>query len=187
MRTKVSLLVFATVALLAPRAEATPNFPPFIHQQLGLAADPDCSLCHTDGDQGGLGTVNTPFGRNMRERGLVAFDTNSLKNALDQMAAEHVDSIGDCLDDIDELKAGRSPNVPDPPGTCPDGGAPMTATETATGPSYGCEAAPAPATSGSSGSAGASWLAALVVAGALVLSAARRRLSASPSAPSSRR
>jgi hypothetical protein len=111
------------IMTVSSTAGATPNFPPAVQQNLALAAAPDCSICHTDGDQGGLGTVNTPFGKNMRARGLVAFDANSLATALDQMASEDVNSAGDCLDDIDELKAGHDPNEPDPVGTCGDGGA----------------------------------------------------------------
>jgi hypothetical protein len=123
-------------------AGATPNFPGALQQDLSAPSAPDCSLCHTDGDQGGLGTVNTPFGKNMRARGLVAFDTSSLKTALDQMTTDNVDSAGDCLDDIDELKAGRDPDAPDPAGTCGDGGAGSGGqpSETPSGatPAYGC-------------------------------------------------
>ncbi|MEO7113033.1 MAG: hypothetical protein ABI183_21525 [Polyangiaceae bacterium] len=129
--------------LLAPRfAFATPNFPPAIQQDLSLAAPPDCSICHTDGDQGGKGTATTPFAVNMRARGLVEFDTTSLSTALNQMETSHVDSTGDCLDDIDELKAGRNPNLPDPAGACADAGAEAgTLSETPAGPApptYGC-------------------------------------------------
>ncbi len=131
-RAASALFVFT----LAGAARATPNFPPAIQQQLSLAAEPHCAICHSDGDKGGLGTVNTPFGRNMRQRGLVHFDTNALKNALDQMKVGHVNSAGDCLDDVDELKAGRDPNVPDP--TCPDGGGGMITPTESDGPLYGC-------------------------------------------------
>jgi len=116
MRSSTWLIALA-LATVATRASATPNFPPAIEQDLGLSYMPDCSLCHTDGDQGGLGTVNTPFGVNMRARGLVAYDTTSLQTALDEMASEQVDSAGDCLDDIDELKAGNDPNAP-PTASC---------------------------------------------------------------------
>jgi hypothetical protein len=123
-------------------AAATPNFPAALQQDISAPSAPDCSVCHTDGDQGGLGTVNTPFGKNMRARGLVAFDTSSLQTALTEMETDHVDSAGDCLDDIDELKAGRDPNTADPPGTCADGGAGAAEqpSETPSGPTptYGC-------------------------------------------------
>jgi hypothetical protein len=151
MRSKSKYLGYVfgfSILMVASLAHATPNFPPAIQQDLSLAAAPDCSICHTDGDQGGKGTVNTPFGVNMRSRGLVEFDTTSLQNALNQMESEHVDSAGDCLDDIDELKAGRDPNLPDPPGACADAGAEAGAiAETPSGPApptYGCIGAIAP-------------------------------------------
>ncbi len=135
----VTVLFGLTVSI---NAAATPNFPTALQQDLSAPSAPDCSVCHTDGDQGGVGTVNTPFGKNMRARGLVAFDTGSLQTALNQMAADNVDSAGDCLDDIDELKAGRDPNAPDPAGTCADGGAgggaPPAETPSTASPNYGC-------------------------------------------------
>jgi hypothetical protein len=142
------LLLACALSLVARPAAATPNFPSAIQQTLTLAAAPDCSICHSDGDQGGKGTVTTPFGKNMRARGLVEFDVGSLNTALTQMESDHVDSIGDCLDDIDELKAGRDPNVPDPPNTCPeDGGAtaaPPSETPPPESPTYGCVGQVAP-------------------------------------------
>lgn len=83
----------------------------------------------------------------MKARGLVEFDTGSLDSALDKMAADHVNSTGDCLDDIDELIAGHDPNVPDPAGFCadagleagaPSGGGGGAATPAPETPTYGC-------------------------------------------------
>ncbi len=54
--------------------------------------------------------MTTPFGTSMRARGLVAQNTQSLDTALDALAAEHTDSDGDGVGDIDELKAGTNPN-----------------------------------------------------------------------------
>jgi hypothetical protein len=147
---RMLLPTFALV-LVSRAASATPNFPPAIEQTLTASAAPDCGLCHADGDQGGKGTVTTPFGKNMRARGLVEFDVGSLNAALAQMESDHVDSIGDCLDDIDELKAGHDPNVADPPSTCSDdaGAAAASPTETPPpdSPTYGCAAQVAPARS----------------------------------------
>ena len=56
--------------------------------------------------------MQTPFGLAMRARGLVAYDENSLNMALEQMAKDNVDSDGDAMSDLDELRAGRDPNVP---------------------------------------------------------------------------
>jgi uncharacterized protein (TIGR03382 family) len=102
--------------LLASPAWATSTFPTAIKTHLGLASEPSqsCGLCHKN-NQLGIGTVTTPFGTNMRMRGLKAGDEASLATALDAMAAENVDSDGDGVTDIDELKAGTNPNVVDGP------------------------------------------------------------------------
>lgn len=164
---KIALCLALSLALPASVsrvAAATPNFPPAIQQNLALSAAPDCSICHTDGDQGGKGTVNTPFGKNMRSRGLVEFDVNSLTTALGQMDSEKVNSAGDCLDDIDELKAERNPNLPDPAGTCDDAGAPTPETVSSESPRYGCFGAVAPLRSRPNGLLGLGIVMAIVVA-----------------------
>src|SRR5215472_1204441 len=104
---KLSLVSAAALVFFSSvSANATPNFPPGIEQDLDLKAAPDCAVCHTDGDQGGLGTVNTPFGKSIRAHGVVAYDVGSLDKALSEMETDGVNSAGACLDDIDELKAG---------------------------------------------------------------------------------
>jgi hypothetical protein len=150
----LTVLVFVMVGLAPRAAHATANFPPAIQSHLQLAAAPDCSICHNDGDQGGKGTATQPFALNMKARGLVEFDTGTLTSALDKMAADKVDSTGDCLDDIDELKAGHDPNDPDPPGFCGDagleagapvsGGGPNGETPPPESPTYGCVGQVAP-------------------------------------------
>ncbi len=107
--------IIASVALLAGllvsnAAHATPGVPDAIQQYLGTPGPPPCSICHVDGVTQ-AGTVNTPFGIAMRQRGLVPYDVNSLHAALDQMAADRVDSNGNGVTDIDELKAGKDPNA----------------------------------------------------------------------------
>jgi uncharacterized protein (TIGR03382 family) len=99
------------LCLLAPASSrATPNFPGAIQRELQLARAPDCSLCHVGPQQ--VGTVNTPFGRSMRSRGLVFYDEASLRRALSALRAERIDSDGDGTPDIDELVAGGDPNAP---------------------------------------------------------------------------
>jgi hypothetical protein len=157
-RALVSLCFSAFALSVASRASATPNFPAAIQQDLGLSSAPDCTLCHNN-ELGGVGTVTTPFGKNMVERGLIAFSTSSLQTALDAMEAEHVVSAGGCLPDIEELKAGRNPNDPGDTADC-DGGTPIGTSgsssdgapasggpeEAALTPTYGCEATVAPGT-----------------------------------------
>lgn len=99
--------------LLAAPAWATDAFPGAIQTKYMLADLPPeiCALCHVNGITG-VGTVNTPFGRAMRMRGLVLNDNVTLNAALDALAAESVDSDGDGMTDVAELMAGTSPNVP---------------------------------------------------------------------------
>jgi hypothetical protein len=174
----VSLFAFFAILFSSGVASATPNFPPEIMSHLSLAALPDCTLCHTDGDQGGKGTANTPFALNMKTRGLVEFDSSSLDAALDKMATDRVDSAGDCLDDIDELKAGNDPNQPDPAGSCADAGvdqaaAPPVNSPPPQAPTYGCGARIAAKNSNDD-----SFVALAVVAGLAL--ARRRRCRANP-------
>lgn len=97
-------------------AWATAEFPSAIQSQLGLGDLPSelCGLCHTNGN-GQSGTVNTPFGRSMRMRGLLPNDRASLDAALAALATENVDSDGDGVSDVTELMAATSPNVVNAP------------------------------------------------------------------------
>ncbi len=123
-----------TAALLAsPEAVASPIFPDTVKQHLGLAAPAaeGCALCHTDAG-GGPGKLTKPFGKTLQSRGLQAGDAGSLKTALDAITAEKKDSDGDCKIDVDELKAGTSPN--EGAASC---GAPAGSGDD-DGPVYGC-------------------------------------------------
>jgi len=124
MRALIVLLVFS---LLAVPAAASPSFPAEIAAHLS-APTPPCTICH----QGtpGLGTATTAFAEAMKARGLVPGDLTALDTALDALAAEHHDSNGNGVGDIDELKAGNDPN----------GGSVATVT-----PTYGCVGSVAPA------------------------------------------
>lgn len=138
-----TLPVVLVLFLVTRRAAATPDFPGVVAEHLQLATTPGCELCHA-GTQG-RGTVTTPFGVSMRSRGAQAYDNDSIKTALDALAAENTDSDGDGVPDIQELKEGTDPNG--------------SGTETIK-PEYGCS------TSGKS--SGADWLGVLVLAGAVL-------------------
>ena len=111
MRTVSSALLVVLSLFVARGAGATPNFPPAIKTHLAAKAEPPCRVCHTTGLAGGLGTVNTEFGKNMRARGLVAYEEPTLIAALDKMASEKVDSTkARGTSDIDVLKNAGDPN-----------------------------------------------------------------------------
>jgi MYXO-CTERM domain-containing protein len=110
-KTLLASAVAAILVAVAAPAGATPNFPPAIAATLGLPAAPECSLCHDGPTQ--LGTVTTPFGKSMRAHGLMPYDEASLKKALAELESEGTDSDGDGIGDIDELRHGTDPNVPE--------------------------------------------------------------------------
>lgn len=116
-------IVLAITVLVGGLAHGSSIYPPEVRAHLSLSYTPACTLCH-ETQSGGFGTVKTPFGKSMMARGLVAQNLSSLDTALDALAAEHTDSDGDGIGDIDELKAGSDPNVA--------GGGSVTP------PTYGC-------------------------------------------------
>ncbi len=79
-----------------------------------------CALCHTNGITG-YGTVSTPFGVTLRDRGLTAKAEALLDEILDELEADDVDSDGDGTSDVDELRAGTDPNYNEVLGLGPDG------------------------------------------------------------------
>ena len=154
MRTAPLAAGFAALAALllgAQVASATSNFPAAVRAHIPLTYDPPCSLCHTNGITG-RGTVTTPFGKAMLQRGLVASNESALNSALDKMVADKVDSDLDGATDIDELKAGTNPN-----------GDTLSV-------AYGCNA--------SGGSDPSALVLGAAVGGLLLLSRARRRRAA---------
>ncbi|WNG17445.1 hypothetical protein [Cystobacter fuscus] len=129
--------LLGVVLLGATAARATPNFPEVIHNDLGLASQPSCAVCHQGAP--GMGTVTTPFGKSLLARKVVPYDVASLSKALAALDTEKVDSDSDGTPDTEELKAGRNPNVSDGnsgPGGEPGGGNVLPE------PSYGCGVAP---------------------------------------------
>jgi len=145
--TCLTLLVLTS----APRAFASLPFPEDIKTQLMLTGDPPpCTYCHLT-LIGGLMTVTKPFGRNLQTKyGVTQQDLVGLRNAIMQADANRDDVDGDGVTDINELRQGTDPNVPN------EGG--IAATED---PRYGCYCS---AVGGPSapGVAGAAWLSGLL-------------------------
>ncbi len=107
-----TLFLLLTLAALHPGvAQANPEYPGVIQTHLGLAGQPPelCNLCHAGPTM--RGTVNDPFGRSLRDNGLVAGNAASLRAALDALESMGIDSDGDGIDDITELRNGTNPNV----------------------------------------------------------------------------
>ena len=97
--------------LLVHTAAANPKYPAIVYNELGLDVAPACTLCHRD-NLGGLGTVEKPFGLELMDRGLSGTNGESeLPGLLDDMETDDVDSDGDGVGDIAELKDGTDPNV----------------------------------------------------------------------------
>ena len=104
------LLAFIVLCLPA-MAFATPNFPTALQNYLALSQEPDCQVCHSASDATG-NNADTPFALSLRSYGLLPFSTASLETAIEGMLRDRVDSVGDGTPDIDDLRAGANPNLP---------------------------------------------------------------------------
>lgn len=112
------------LSVLTATILATPNFPAVV-AAWSSGPSPDCTVCHRGAPM--RGTVTTPFGAALRERGLMASDEATLTTALENL--QGVDSDGDGANDRDELRDGGDPNQ-----ASTTAGPPL--------PQYGCSTAP---------------------------------------------
>lgn len=149
-----ALGVVALGLALAPRAAASPEYPAKVGELLSMECPPPCTLCHLDVN-GGAGTAEKPFAQSMVDAGLVGEDESKIRPALDALQAADVDSDGDGVSDVVELRASNDPNLA--------GDAPIC------GPRYGCGARVEPRGSLDPGAL------ALALLAAVVLLASRRR------------
>lgn len=131
-------------ALIGTSALASPVYPGTVQNHLNLTQSPQCTLCHAT-NAGGAGTVAKPFGQALQALGLSGgSDVMKLQETLDTLATNGTDSDGDGVGDIDELKAGKNPNVADAApadggtGEVPDAGDPPLPPRVIPEPSYGC-------------------------------------------------
>ena len=102
--------------LLLRPASAYTLFPGWIYEHLDLAQEegvnaPPCTICHLN-NQGEKGTVVKPFGIWMYDHGLRGDATKEeLGDLLDENEQKAVDSDGDGVGDIDEIRDGEDPSV----------------------------------------------------------------------------
>ncbi len=126
----VAVCASASLAFAAASAWASPSYPDAIKSDLNLNSTPPCTICHAD-NNGGTGTVVKPFGRALMNLGLTAENPSLLAAVLTEAATQNLDSGGDGVPDIQELKDGKDPN------TAGAGGAAPTVEQ----PEYGCATA----------------------------------------------
>lgn len=134
---RAPVVLAALVALLcvlgARPAHASPGYPGQLSKDLGLPCAPPCTVCHRDRN-GGLYTVDKPFGLSMYAAGLRGQSPDGLRAAEKSLESTTppTDSDGDGVGDIQELKDGTDPNSSDNANLCNEG------------PAYGCGAHVAP-------------------------------------------
>ena len=96
----------------AATAEASPDYPATLRDELALSCEPSCLLCHTI-DVGGFGTANTPFGAALRRVSLECCQEDQIVPALDKLSVSKADGDQDGIADVTELRAGTDPNALD--------------------------------------------------------------------------
>ena len=90
-------------------AFASPSYPPTLQDELALACEPSCLVCHTR-SEGGFGTANTPLGFTLRKARLECCDEDQLVAITRMLEASGTDSDSDGVSDIEELRAATDPN-----------------------------------------------------------------------------
>jgi hypothetical protein len=127
-----SLLLIA-IAFVGSYAHANGLYPAMVQQALNVPCPLQCTLCHNT-TNGGPGDIRKPgFGNSLELNfDLSGSQTGTLAPALQaaEAAMPPLDTDGDGVPDITELRAGEDPNVANGPPLCGSG--------SDQGPTYGC-------------------------------------------------
>jgi hypothetical protein len=110
---KVALVTLVTVSVailgFASPVHAFEDYADEIKLILELPDKPSCTFCHTRNDQGFAG--DTLFSDSLKDRGLSRRGgLPSVRRAISVVDEMNIDSDGDGVGDIDELRAGANPN-----------------------------------------------------------------------------
>ena len=108
--------------LFCRASAALQQFPGDLKNDLKLANVPDCTLCHGS-EAGGKGTARQKFALTLQKLGLSDhLDDAGLAAAVQTDQDCNVDSDGDGISDVEELKRGTNPNDGNgaPSSTCGD-------------------------------------------------------------------
>lgn len=105
------------LALLAPgEVRASRSFSDVIATELGTGRIPACTVCHDRAESGVA--VPTPFSSALAARGFDRREADSIGPALIALEVDGVDSDGDGVGDVAELRDARDPNAVDGAGGC---------------------------------------------------------------------
>jgi MYXO-CTERM domain-containing protein len=182
-RLLLSVSLVASLFVAAP-AHATAEFPGLIVSHLNIVCSDGgtpiwdgngCTICHLT-NNGGLGTVQHPFGANLKAEGLSAFNDSELTKLLDEQKTALDDFNCDGIPDIQELESCEWPALVTLGDKCdagPDGGDGGVPTENII---YGCSTSTGPQGSSALPASVAAALAAM-----LTVAVVRRRRRIRPS------
>ncbi len=103
--------VFAWVGTV----HASSDYPAVIRDSLGMECTPQCIICHKDNGGGPGNLRNTGFVRAMADQGVFGRTPERIPQALQAIenTMPEIDSDGDGLGDIQELRVSRNPSEPD--------------------------------------------------------------------------
>lgn len=105
-------LLLAIAVAWTTSAKAEPTFPGEIQKHLQMSETPPCTLCHATVNGGG--PIVTRFAQNMVGAGLDPSDDSSVARALDKLEKDGIDSNGDHVPDVEELRQNIDPNTGQP-------------------------------------------------------------------------